>query len=422
MSIVDCFRPIYYLITNIITAIVSLFIHRDRSIILMGSWYGHRFGGNTRYLFQYLSDNKEKYQLNRVIWVTRSKEILVELHSMGYEAYMMRSWKGIYYHFKAGIHAVSVNTATSSATSKSVKGDILGELSLGATRLYLNHGISSLKGNKFTEYNNLGRKSRLIVDIYNSLHAVTIIRHWLLYPGGWDRAIYLSTAREATFRDTKRHVKTEKLIYVESGFPELCECVKLTQREQEIINLVTSKHKVILYLPTYRTSSNTGYEHPLNNGRVRQFLKKNQYFWIDKLHPGAKAEMNADYYDPEYSMKLEPEFDINVLMRRIDIMVTDYSTVSQKAIYFDVPLIYYMQDYQGYIKHDKSLIREFEKDISGIAAYNAKELCNAITICIQRDVYMEKWRSKYQEMKQLYFDGRISNYEDIMESLILYMR
>ncbi len=421
MSFLDFFRPIYYMFMNMVTAIITIFIRRDRSIILMGSWYGYRFGGNTRYLFQYLSEYKTKYSIKKVIWVTRSKELFDELSSMEYEVYMMKSFKGIYYHFKAGIHAVSVNTSTSSATSKTVRGDILGELSLGAKKFYLNHAVSALKGNKFTEYKRLGKKDKFIVDVYNTLHSLTPIRHYLLYPGGWDRAIYLSPARETTKRDCRRHVKTEKITYVENGFPELCECLKLTSREQEILKIMASHKKVILYLPTYRTSPNTGYVHPLNNSKVCQYLKEHQYFWIDKLHPGAKEEMNARYYDPQYAMKLEAEFDMNVLVHHIDVMITDYSTVCQKAIYFDVPLIYYMQDYHGYVKYDKSLIKEFLDDISGIVAKNEEELCNALELCMEREEYMNTWRDKYKAMKQKYFDGRISRYEDIVDSLKKYV-
>ena len=125
MTIIDVCRPIYYLFMNIITALITIFIRRDKNTMLMGSWYGRRFGGNTRYLFQYLSENKEKYGLKKVIWVTREDTIYSELKKMGYNVYMMKSKESIYYHFKAGIHALNVNISTSTSTSKTVNGDIM---------------------------------------------------------------------------------------------------------------------------------------------------------------------------------------------------------------------------------------------------------------------------------------------------------
>ena len=48
-----CFSNLKYLLS-------SLFWLKDKRIILFGGWFGERFADNTRFLFQYLSDNKKK--------------------------------------------------------------------------------------------------------------------------------------------------------------------------------------------------------------------------------------------------------------------------------------------------------------------------------------------------------------------------
>lgn len=416
MTLKDFIKPIYFLALNIFSAFLNIFIRRDRSIILLGAWYGRRFGGNSRYLYQYLSENKEKYELNRVIWVTRRKDMLQELREAGYEVYLMHSLPSYYYHLKAGIHCACVNTASSSATNKTVQGDILGMLSLGAVRIYLNHGISSIKGNKFTEYDRLGSGEKFIVDLYKWLHSMTFFRHLMLVPGGWDKAIYISLAKENTNRDKKRHLESERLIYVETGFPELCECLKLMPHEEEIVEKVKSHNKCIVYLPTYRTNDDTGYRHPLDDGEFCDFLRKNGYYWVDKLHPGAKDKMNAQKYDSDISIKLDPEFDINLIMRDVDVLISDYSTVSQKAIYFDVPVVYYWPDNEGYLKNDKSIIKEFTDDLAGDVARNEMELQAKLKDCFS-DGYAQRWEERHAEIRQRFFENRISNYEDIVSSL-----
>lgn len=416
ITIWDAFRPLYFLILNVVTGLANLFIKRDRKIILIGAWYGYRFGGNSRFLFQYLSENKEKYNLSKVIWVTRSQEIYDELISMGYEVYMMTSGKGIYYHFKAGIHIINASASSSSASSKAVKGDILGELSGGAVKVLLQHSIADAKGNRFLEYNNLNIWNKAIVNLYNFLHSIYFFRQFMLCAGGWDSAIFLSGSKANTQRYKMRQVKTAQITYLECGYPEMCECLKYTKREAEVIDMIGSKQRTVLYAPTYRTSPNTGYEHPLNSPELCDFLKENGYLWIDKLHPSAKEFMNAKEYDPEFTLKLETEFDINVIMRDIDILITDYSTVFRKAYYFDKPVIYYLQDYEGYLHKDKSLISGFRDEIVGIQVEDIDELIGGLERCLSKEYFIEN-REKYEEKKQINFDGKIANYENICDEL-----
>lgn len=421
MSIGEIFKPITYLFFNMITTTINVFIRRDRSIMLMGAWYGRRFGGNSRFLFQYLSNNKEKYGLKKVIWVTRSKEICEELNDLGYETYLMKSAKSLYYHFKAGIHVVSTNTVSSLATNKKAEGDILGQLSLGAVHIYLNHGITSIKGNRVRDFDKLKGRERLVIGLYRKIHKNYFLRNYVLCPGGWDRVIYLSPGRESSRRDLMRHLETEQMMFWETGFPELCECLCYLRNEREIIEKVKQHSKTILYLPTYRTSDHTGYCHPLNNINLCNFLEANNYYWIDKLHPGAKENMNANYYDPQISLKLHSDFDINVLLREVDVIITDYSSICHTAAYFDRPLIYYWPDHKKYMEKDKSIIKEFENDIVGYVAYQPEELENAINKCF-RDDYMLEWKDKYAEVKERFFDGRIADYGEIAQSLFEYIQ
>ena len=166
--------PFIYGFFNLLTFIINIFIRRDKSIILMGSCYGERFAGNSRYLFQYLSNNKDEYGLNKVIWVTRKHYIFDELSEMGYEVYLMHSLKSFYYHFKAGRHAINFNSNTSFATGVRRSADIMGYFSLGAIHYFLNHSAYSGKGNLITNYKDLGIIKRILVKTYIKISSVTL--------------------------------------------------------------------------------------------------------------------------------------------------------------------------------------------------------------------------------------------------------
>jgi CDP-glycerol glycerophosphotransferase (TagB/SpsB family) len=149
---------------------------------------------------------------------------------------------------------------------------------------------------------------------------------------------------------------------------------------------------------------------------VCDYLKQKGFLWIDKLHPWANDSMSASYYDPEISLKLSSDFDINLILRHVDVVITDYSTLSYKAIYFDRPLIYYWPDHEKYMKKDKGLVKEFENDIACLITYEPSELMMALNKCLG-DNYMEQWADKYAVIKENVFGGRISEYEDIARDL-----
>ncbi len=54
---------------------------------------GEKFADNSRFLFQYLHQEKQELLLKRVIWVTRNKNLKDELSEMGYEVYLCGSLK-----------------------------------------------------------------------------------------------------------------------------------------------------------------------------------------------------------------------------------------------------------------------------------------------------------------------------------------
>ena len=127
--------------SNIIMAIRSVFWKRQRDIVLFGAWFGDKFADNSRFLFQYLSENKDALNLKHVVWVTRKEKVLKTLRAMGYECYMMDSPESIKYHKQAFMHIV----CNSTANSKGFIPDIDIRYSFGAKRINLWHGVGVVK-------------------------------------------------------------------------------------------------------------------------------------------------------------------------------------------------------------------------------------------------------------------------------------
>ena len=67
---------------------------RDNQIAICRGWKGIRFADNSRYMFTYLSANKETSGLKKTVWLTQNEALLQELKSKGYETCKEKSVRG----------------------------------------------------------------------------------------------------------------------------------------------------------------------------------------------------------------------------------------------------------------------------------------------------------------------------------------
>lgn len=125
---------------NSFVLILNLFIQRDQSVILIGSWMGEKFADNSRFLFQFLHQEKEVLAIKRVIWVTRNKDLKAELTNMGYEVYLCGTLKSFYWHLRSGVHILC--NAIYVLQNGRFQPDLDTSLSFGAKRIQLWHGIA----------------------------------------------------------------------------------------------------------------------------------------------------------------------------------------------------------------------------------------------------------------------------------------
>ena len=72
---------------------LSIIIPRNKNILIFGDRNGRRFCDNSRYLFFYLNNLKNK----RCIWLSKDFKIVRQIKKLGYETYLSNSIKGIYF-------------------------------------------------------------------------------------------------------------------------------------------------------------------------------------------------------------------------------------------------------------------------------------------------------------------------------------
>lgn len=359
---------------NLIEEGKQLFIKRDKTIVLFGSWFGNRFADNTRYLYQYLSENKEKQGLSHVVWVTRDEAMCNELNDMGYEAYMMDSEESIHYHKTALLHII----ANASQELPGKHPDILTEYSNGAIRINLWHGIGGIKGVGFASkaYTDAKAANPLFYNLYEFITQFRLYRLLVQLPGGWGDTYYLSTTPFAT-DGFKKYFNLPDKFYIESGYPRNQAIYKLRKSEIDVVEKIKNSKRTILYMPTFR-DNNEGYTAPLEDARMVQMLKENDWLWVEKKHGADTSNLLADV-DAGNVLRLDGDFDASVIMPYVDAVVTDYSSVSWDALYYKKPVIFYMPDFDYYMNQDRGFVLKPEEFLIGPAVYSMDEMLEVLS-------------------------------------------
>ena len=397
-------------ISNLVMAIKSLFWKRNDKVVLVGSWFGEKFADNSRYLYQYLFENKEQLNLEKVVWVTRNKALCNSLNELGYESYMMDSTESIYYHKHAGWHIVCNNPVD----TKTLAGDIDGKYSFGVKRIQLWHGVG-LKGVGFAsnEYKIAKEKSRLFFCIKGFFRKFALFNLLLGSRGGWNMNCTLSTTIDTTTVFTQ-YFGQDGVRYIESSYPRNCKVPFLLNKEREVLDKFKNFKTVILYLPTFRTGDNkldfTGFSE-----RLKNTLEDNNILWVQKAH-SADRENKIESSCVENVLNLDPNFDINVLLPHITLLVTDYSSVMFDAMYHRKPVLYLVPDFNEYKNGDRGFVIEPDSVMCGPKFFTIDELKQQLPkFCHNPKLAIF---DGYEEVREKYWGNTNKEISDIWDDIV----
>lgn len=397
-------KKIIQVFQNMIMMICSLMWKRDDSIVLVGAWFGKRFADNSRYLFQYLQENKEKLGLSKVIWVTKDNELCTILNKMGYESYLMNSKESIKFHKIAGWHII--------CNSSDINADINVKYSYGAKKVQLWHGVGmKAVGNASNLYARKGKLFGVCRRIYHILFGNFVAK------GGWNNCAVLATSEMHAKLMSRVMDIPRKNLFI-SGYPRHCKCIKLMPNELEFIESIKKYKHIIIYLPTFR-SNYTKYIHPLESDTLKKYLYDNNILWIEKQHPASNFDVTIFNSIDNFRL-LDTEFDINVLMDYVDIVVTDYSSVSFDSINKGIKTILYTPDSDIFANEDVGFLYDYTSYFKGIISMNIKELIELINIAFNDSFFNDERNELYKKLRDEFFECKDANCEKIWKDINKY--
>ena len=400
-------KKINTLINNIVMAFKSLGWKRDDSIVLFGSWFGERFADNSRFLYQYLSENMSKFNLTHVVWVSRSPSIVDTVNSLGYEAYLMDSKESINYHKIAKYHII----CNAAASVYDYKADILCEYSWGAIKVNLWHGSLGFKnvGMSSNEYLVRKAKHRVLFSLKEHLHQLSLYRKFVELPGGWGDCYYVSNTPTTTRQlwcSSQLPIKN----YIEAGTPRVSYLPKMTVEEKSILNYIRKFKKIIIYLPTFRVGESS-FDFEEAGKSLQVYLKENNYLWVEKVHSANKLK---PLVHGSNILNLPHDFDVNLLIPFVDMMVSDYSSALGEAMYYYKPIIFYVPDLNEYLTGERGVVENIEEIMCGSIVKSVNELKEAVDSVLRNEF---KPDNKYLAVRERYY-GSKKTISEIWEEIL----
>lgn len=185
-----------------------------------------------------------------------------------------------------------------------------------------------------------------------------------------------------------------------------------------------SDKKILLYMPTFRENQESlrysdGSGINKNNffrvndfslDEINQYLEKSHSHLIIKLHPYEEktlldANLGRNISLITTSRLRENDMDVNHLMARADVLISDYSSAYFDFMILDRPIIFLIPDVHKYSEHRGGFTLEpVEFWMPGAHVYNQYELLRELKDLSSGEDYYKDKRNEINEMINYYKD------------------
>lgn len=355
---------------------------RNKRNWIFGSGVGMSFSDNAKYLFLYCSSKKE---INSY-WITKNKALAEGLRNDGLKAYYKYSIMGIWLSISSKVYIYDSRTSCINHWTSG-----------GAFKVSLWHGSPlktidrdiTVKNNAFYLGNHTWGLKRYFVRM--------IMPEWFVVA---DLMIATSEKVKEYFNSAFGCEKIEVTGYPRNDIisnPTLY--AKHLASEHNIIESLTTK-KIILYAPTFRDTNRFDRKTPIEWERLNDLLKKNDTTFLIKLHR----------HDYSMAMKekcshirvLDNESDMYPLFSKVDLLITDYSSIFFDFLLTDKPVLFYPYDKDDYLTKDRSMYDKYDSVTPGHKAYDFNEFYQKLELFFKEPNTLKESVLDYNVIKKMY--------------------
>jgi CDP-glycerol glycerophosphotransferase (TagB/SpsB family) len=358
------------------------FFPRNKRNWVFGSGVGMNFSDNAKYLFLYCSSLSE---INSY-WITRNRGLVKSLRNEGLNAYYKYSAKGLWLSIFSKVYVYDSRT-----------GSVNHWTSAGALKVNLWHGSPlktidrdiKVKHNAFYIGNHTWGIKRYLVRM--------MMPEWFVVA---DLMIATSEKVKGYFNSAFGCKKIEVTGYPRNDIiinPNLY--AKHLLFEQKIIESLDTK-KTILYAPTFRDTNRFDRKTPLEWERLNDLLKKNDTTFLIKLHRHDYSMAMKEKFS--HVRVLDNESDMYPLFSKVDLLITDYSSIFFDFLLTDKPVLFYPYDIDDYLTKDRSMYDKYDSVTPGHKAYDFKGFYEKLELFFKEPNALKESVLDYNVIKKMY--------------------
>jgi CDP-glycerol glycerophosphotransferase (TagB/SpsB family) len=387
--------------------VFNLLFRRDKNIWVIGGGLGKRFADNSSYFFRFAFENSGK----KIVWLSRTPEIILRLRKLGYAAYHTHSLKGLWYGLRASWHIYDVGPKDTNVYTIR-----------GAYCLNLWHGIPlkdirTLNSNfSIDEKKVIERKLSLEEKIFSPLFR-NQSKYYVLSTGlNFNQIMSIGLNCKSENIITANYPRNDFL--TQSTTSDFFLYQQDLSLYNDIVKLKSEGWRVVCYLPTWRETKLDKFLGTFDLNLINQFITKleaQQIKLITKWHPVVNKNYQevdtstiTDYESLKGIIRISEYADINSFISLFDLVITDYSGIMYDYALLDRPLIFYPYDFQEYTKN-RGLLFQYESFVPGPIVYSIEELENEINAFASNPEYATKDTEKRKAVVDFSYDQFIGS-------------
>lgn len=352
------FMPLWHL---------QLLFSRNKKLWIFGAWFGQKNSDNAFAIYEYLLENRKDLH---PVWITRSKIVYNKLIGEKKPVVMCNSLKGIWLNLRAGV--VFINNGQTDVNQYFIN---------GAKQIWVWHGMPMKK---------ILNDQRAFVNSDSVLKLKRIIRT-TFFPYLNFKVDYVLNCSDffTPFMISAFGIESDKLLTL--GYPR--NDVFFTNKKERILSIIDNTFqnpRKILYMPTFRVADiNDKSFSPFASfgfsvNEFNKFLDENNYVFLHKGH-NQDGDLSSRNKLGERFISIDDTNCDNIytLLKDIDVLITDYSSVYFDFLLLNKPIILAPFDFENYISNSRPLYFDYYKELPHKKAHNWNEVLDLLQDVIE---------------------------------------
>lgn len=357
--------------------------NKDKWLFVPHNQYG--FSDNCKYFFLHVSQNEKEV---KAIWLTKNKILARNLRSKGYKATYYYSLSSIWLQYTAGmlIYDSFLYGSTFWLSGRSKKINLWHGVGLKKA----DHDIK--KGRLKKIYNTQGLRKFLIKLLIPTTYLNSKIAYFITTSHAYKK-ISASAFQVPEEKILVTGYPRNDIFFNDIKDAEIDIELPLLKKIRDIKNS-PKEMKVVLYMPTFRDADGRRFQSEVSKliEYIESSGRDSSMFFILKVHPNAaRFFKESTLVKSDLIYVANSHSDMYPILKYVDVLVTDYSSISSDYLLLDRPIVFFPYDIEKYVEENREFYFDYEEYSPGLKAYSAKELITQIKVIIENgDSFQEK--------------------------------